>query len=74
MFDDPDNASMQAKYDEREAEMREAWDGLDDVAVEMEGETVTARQLLRDLEGDRAHLQAIETCGWTGRGGPDVVS
>lgn len=74
MFDDPDNASMQAKYDEREAEMREAWDGLEDVAVELEGETVTARQLLRDLEGDRAHLQAIETCGWTGRGGPDVVS
>jgi hypothetical protein len=74
MFDDPDNASMQAKYDEREAELREAWDGFEDVEVELEGETVTARQLLKDLEADRAHLQAIETCGWTGRGGPDVVS
>jgi hypothetical protein len=71
MFDDPDNASMQAKYDEREAELREAWDGLEDVAVELEGETVTARQLLSDLEADRAHRQAIETCGWTGRGGAE---
>lgn len=71
MFDDPNNAQMQARYDEREAEMRDAWDGLEDVEVEVEGQTVTARQLLNDLEADRAHLQAIETCGWTGRGGGD---
>lgn len=68
MFDDPESPAMQARLDVREEEMRAAMEGLDDVMIELEGETVSARSLLDDIEADRAHAEAIETCGWTGGG------
>lgn len=68
MFDDPESPKAQERMDQREEEMRAAMEGMEDVTLELEGQTVSARSLLDDMEADRAHINAIETCGWTGGG------
>lgn len=71
MFDDLTSPEATARLDADEAELREAvergdFDISDDARAAIEGQPVDANWLLREIEADRAHLNAIETCRWGG--------
>lgn len=66
MLDDILSPEAQRRMDVQEQELRAALDEIGDLEVEFDGETISARQILDDLQADRDHLAVIEACG-TGR-------